>query len=161
MKTDKVFIKYFAVPAAVTILIAGLLLSCRKECFYKPTALALIDFHSVVNGQDQQSPISQLSVYGLGREDSLLYLTALNIRRISLPVNGSAEETGFVLLFEEARDTIWISYKVVPYFLSEECGFMLNFDLHATRHTSHIIDSVVIVTKEITSFDDTNIRLYH
>lgn len=142
-------------------MVAILVFSCREECRYKPRSLTVVDFHSVVNGADSKSPVNNLSVYGLGREDSLLYAGVNSISSISLPMNGNSEETGFVFLFDGQVDTIWFTYRVIPWFLSQECGFVLNFDLLETRHTSGLIDSVVIVTSEITSFDDTNVRIYH
>ena len=135
--------------------------SCREECPYKPRSLAGVDFHSVVDGTDQQSAVDSLSVRGLGREDSLFYRDRNNIRSMVLPVNGSAEESAFIIDVDKGTDTVWFSYRVIPRFLSPECGFVLNFELLNTGHTANIFDSVVIVTKDITSFDDTNIRIYH
>ena len=150
----------------VRITLMGLIIpvmfqSCEEECTYKPRSFAGVDFHSVVDGIDRQWPVDSLSVSGLGREDSLLYSNRNNIRSVSLPMNGSAEESGFIFIFNNETDTIWFSYKVIPWFLSRECGFVLNFELLLARHTASIIDSVVIVTREITSFDETNIRIYH
>jgi hypothetical protein len=145
----------------IGIIIPVMLQSCEEECTYKPRSFAGVDFHSVVDGIDNQWPVDSLSVSGLGREDSLLYSNRRNIRSISLPMNGSAEESGFIFVFNNETDTIWFSYKVIPWFLSMECGFVLNFELIEARHTVSIIDSVVIVTREITSFDETNIRIYH
>ncbi len=143
------------------IMIPVMLQACEEECTHKPRSLAGVDFHSFVNGIDEQRPVDSLSVSGLGREDSLLYSNSRNILSISLPMNGSAEEAGFIFVFNNETDTIWLSYKVIPWFLSQECGFVLNFELLEARHTTSIVDSVVIVTREITSFDETNIRIYH
>lgn len=143
------------------LIIPVMLQSCEEECTHKPRSFAGVNFHSVVDGIDSQWPVDSLSVRGLGREDSLLYSNRNNIRSIILPMNGSAEESGFIFVFNNETDTIWFSYKVIPWFLSQECGFVLNFELIDARHTPSIIDSVVIVTREITSFDETNIRVYH
>lgn len=147
--------------ASLILTVALMMLSCREECLYKPRSMAGVNFHSVENGSDRHVPVDTLSVYGIGREDSLLYSRRNNIRTISLPLNGNAEESGFVFTFNGKTDTIWFRYKVIPLFISIECGFVLNFDLLETRHTANIVDSVTIVIKEVTSFDDTNIRIYH
>jgi hypothetical protein len=138
-----------------------LAVSCREPCPFKPRSMTGIDFHTVINGTDQHSPVDSLTVRGLGREDSLLYAAVNNIRTISLPMNGSAVESGFIIDFDRGTDTVWFSYKVKPWFLSPECGFILNFELLETRHSVNVIDSVVIVTSEITTFDETNIRIYN
>ena len=135
--------------------------SCREECRYKPRSLAMIDFHTVTNGTDNKSPVTSFSAYGLGREDSLLYSGVNSISSIRLPMNGSSTEAGFVFLSDGQVDTVWLKYRVIPWFLSQECGFVLNFDLTEARHTSGFIDSVVIVISEVTTFDDTNVRIYH
>jgi hypothetical protein len=146
----------FIVPAIVI-----LFTSCRGECQFKPVSLAGVNFHSVINGIDSHVVIEDsLTVYGLGREESLLY-AGRNIRTINLPLDGSANETGFVVVYQFTPDTIWFSYEVIPWFMSQECGFILNFELTGVRHSAGIIDSVVIVTNEITSFDETNIRIYY
>ena len=142
-------------------MVAILAFSCREECRYKPKSLAMIDFHSVNNGTDNKSPVSNFTAYGIGREDSLLYNGVSSISSIRIPMNGNSAETGFVFLADGQVDTVWFTYRVIPWFLSQECGFVLNFDLTGARHTSNLIDSVVIVTSEVTSFDDTNVRIYH
>lgn len=138
-----------------------LLLSCREECVFKPESLAGVEFHSVLDGSDTEAAVDSLTVRGLGREDSLLYSNRNNIRSITLPMDATAEETGFIFEFDGETDTLWFTYRVNPWFLSQECGFVLNFELIDARHTENIIDSVVIVIREITNFDDTNIRIYH
>lgn len=151
---------------SVKIIMAGLaagilLLSCREECVYKPVSLAGVEFRSVLDGRDAEAAVDSLTVRGLGREDSLLYDNRNNIRSLTLPINAMAEESGFIFEFDGETDTLWFTYRVNPWFLSQECGFVLNFELVDTRHTANIIDSVAIVTRVITSFDDTNIRIYH
>ncbi len=157
----RIFIRNTTITAVLILITSGIFLSCSEECQIKPRSFAAIDFYSVVDGDDIKVPVDNFSLYGLGREDSLLYSGRDNINTISLPMNGSADESGFSFIFGEKIDTVWFTYEVIPRFLSQECGFVLNFELIETRHTSNKIDSVVIVIKEITSFDDTNIRIYH
>ncbi len=135
--------------------------SCTEECEFKPLSMAGVDFHSVVNGTDQATSVDSLSLRGLGREDSLLYSSRDNVISVTLPINGSEDVSAFIIDTDKGRDTIWLSYKVIPRFLSRECGFILNFELKDSKHTANIFDSVVIVNKDITTFDDTNIRIYH
>lgn len=157
----KTFPRYGTILAFTAISLIFGTMSCSEECIYKPRSLAGVDFHSVVEGSDVQSPVNIQSLSGIGREDSLLVSMSSNRRSVELPMNGSDDESGFIFVFEEETDTVWFTYSVLPWFLSRECGFVLNFELLETRHTSNLIDSVVIVTREITSFDDTNIRIYH
>ncbi len=142
-------------------LVTAILHSCRGECDYKPKSLMMADFHSVVQGIDMKWPLDIIALSGLGREDSLLYSDRGNIGSVRLPLNGSASESGFIFVFGEYTDTVMFSYEVLPVFISQECGFVLNFDLHGASSTNNLIDSVVIVKREITSFDETNIRIYH
>ncbi len=155
------FIKNRVISAFLALILSGVFISCREECHYKPQSLAGAVFHSLVEGSVVEAPVDNFSLSGIGREDSLLYDARSNIRNINLPMNGSAEESGFIFVFDEVTDTVWFSYEVVPWFLSRECGFILNFELLETWHTGNRIDSVVIVTREITTFDETNIRIYN
>jgi hypothetical protein len=158
---DKIFKQKMVVLLATAIavfLIAG---SCQEECPYKPRSLALISFHSIVNGTDQHVSVDSLSVRGPGMEDNQLYSAVNNIRTIALPMNGNVTESVFIFDFDRGTDTIWFSHHVIPFFISPECGFILNFDLLETRHTMNVIDSVVIAISQITSFDDTNVIIYN
>ncbi len=150
----KIFVSFLA------ILFLGMA-ACREECHYKPRSHAGVEFFSIIDGTAAEAGVNLLELKGVGREDSLLYENRTNIRALSLPMNGMAEETGFIFVFEEHTDTVWFRYEVIPFFLSQECGFMLNFELADVSYTTAGIDSVVIVTRKITSFDDTNIRIYH
>jgi hypothetical protein len=146
---------------AIFFIICLLTVSCREECGFVPGVQAVVEFYSVINGTGLHSPVDSLSVRGLGREDSLLYAGVNNIRTMLLPMNGDAAESGFIIDFDRGTDTLWFSYDMAPLFLSPECGFIINFDLLDIKHTMNVIDSVVIVTREITSFDETNIRIYN
>jgi hypothetical protein len=141
-------------PAISLVFLAMIVLAggCREECLYVPRSLVRLNF---------QSPADSLSVRGLGREDSLLYAGINNVTSINLPVDGTAGQTGFIVDFDRGTDTIWFSYETIPWFHSPECGFILNFNLLGTWHTMNVIDSIVIVTSEITTFDDTNLRIYN
>ena len=144
--------------ASVFVFLTG---ACREECGFVPRSLAIADFYTVINGTGINAPVDSLSVRGLGREDSLLYAAVNNTRTISLPMNGVASESGFIIDFDQGTDTIWFSYEVVPFFLSPECGFIFEFDLQEISHTRNLIDSVIIVTSRITTLDETNILIYN
>ena len=144
----------------LALMLQGMLQSCREECTYKPESFAVVEFRSVIDSVDQAAPVDSFSVYGVGIADSL-YRVVNKAGTIELPLNGKAQESGFVMVFGEVNDTVWLQYDVVPWFLSEECGFALNYELTGTRHTLNTIKSVVIVTNEVTSFEDTNIRIYY
>jgi hypothetical protein len=145
----------------LAVLVTLLFTSCAEECLYKPRSLVFAEFRSLVNGSDQVAALDSFTLRGLGREDSLLYSAGNNIRAIRFPLNGSEGETAFIIDSRKGTDTIWIISVSIPEFHSVECGFILNFELLETIHTVNFIDSIKIVIKEITSFDDTNIRIYH
>ncbi|MGF1583775.1 MAG: DUF6452 family protein [Bacteroidales bacterium] len=154
-------IRNIFITGFLAIVFSGILQSCEGECVELPESLSRINFHSIIDSVDRPTPVDSLSVYGLGREDSLLYSLRNNISFIDLPLDGNAGESAFVLLFDNIADTLWIEYEVIPVFESPECGFMLNFELSDARHTINMIDSVVILINQVTSFEDTNIRIYH
>jgi hypothetical protein len=157
----KFLIRNIIITGFLAITFSGILQSCEGECGQLPESLSRINFHSIIDSVDRPAPVDNLSVYGLGREDSLLYSLRNNIGFINLPLNGNAGESAFVLLFDNIADTLWIEYDVIPVFESPECGFMLNFEISDARHTFNMIDSVVILINQVTSFEDNNIRIYH
>jgi nicotinamide mononucleotide transporter len=134
------------------ILISLNVVSCREECGFVPEVKAGVNFNTAVDS---------LSVRGLGREDSLLYAAVNNTRTIFLPLNAGATETGFIIDINRGTDTVWFRYNAVPLFLSTECGFIFDFNLTETRHTTSFIDSVVIRIPEITRFEELNLVIYN
>ena len=157
----KYLVRNIFIIGLLAIGFSGIMQSCEGECGELPESLTRINFHSIIDSVDRPTPVDSLSVYGLGREDSLLYSERNNIGFIDLPLNGNATESGFVMVFNSIADTLWIQYDVIPVFDSPECGFMLNFEITDLRHTSNMINSVVILINQVTSFEDTNIRIYH
>jgi nicotinamide mononucleotide transporter len=139
------------IPMAILILISLNAGSCREECGFVPAVRAGANFNTAVDS---------LSVRGLGREDSLLYNAVNNITTIFFPMNPQTRESGFKIDINRGTDTVWLRYDPVPVFLSPECGFIYNFDLAETRHTTNFIDSVVIALPQITRFEELNLRIF-
>ena len=58
------------------------------------------------------------------------------------------------------RDTVTLTYQPIEYFHSIECGTMYNFDIQRISHTTHGIDSVVLLTPLVTNARTPALRIH-
>lgn len=98
---------------------------------------------AVTDGNPTAHTLDSLTVYGVGRPDSLLYDNTKNARSIEVPLNPAAETTGFVLTFPgNITDTLWVSYDHALNFVSAECGFTMFYEILEVTHTNYRISFV-------------------
>lgn len=102
--------------------------------FYLPT---------VTNGGPTAYTVDSLSVYGVGRPDSLIYNNTKSVRSIEVPLNPLSAATGFVFIFpENITDTLWVEYSNSLNFVSAECGFTMYYEILEVSHTNYRISTV-------------------
>lgn len=133
--------------------------SCEKECFHKPLTLVNAVFFTIEEEQEAEITVDDVSVYGLGREDTLLYDSAA-VRRISLPLDPNSDMTTFVVLFPENADTLTFFHTSTPFFHSYECGYVLHYDLNGFEYTTNFIDSVIVEISNITHQYERHLKIY-
>ena len=100
------------------------------------------------------------TVYGIGREDSLIYDQASSVGSFVLPLSPSCDTTGFVLTLGAVTDTIRFLYSRELHLLSMECGFATYYYIERINNTTNTIDSVSVVNEKVTTGDDENIQIY-
>lgn len=123
-------------------------------------------FYSASNGQ--AISVSTLEIYGVGAPgDSVLYQSGEALSIAYLPFRSTSETTSFVFHYtqedleeESLNDTLTFTYTSSPYFASEQCGAMLNYEITNLRYTRHIIDSVEITDSLVTNADRERIKIY-
>ena len=141
---------------ATLVLLALTFAACNNDsCYDNGSSLPLASFYM---GNTQQS-IYGLSIMGIGVPGDSLLADAQALKEAYLPLRANATSTSYAVwrMFTAGtdeltvRDTITLNYKAVPYFHSAECGAMYNFDINQVSHTTHGIDSVVLLTPLITN----------
>ena len=150
----------------IAALIAALAMAaCSNDsCYDNGSSLPLATFYI---GNSQQS-IPGLSIMGIGVPGDSLLADGKSIKEVFLPLRANATSTSYALwrTFNSSsmtfvvRDTITLDYQAVPYFHSSECGAMYNFDINQVTHTTHGIDSVVMMTTHITNSRTPALRIH-
>ena len=136
--------------------------SCESEKICEVSTVSTLNagFYSVPDSIPEAISVDNLTVYGIGREDSLIYDQANSVGSFILPFSQSVDETGFVLSLGTETDTITFLYSRELHLLSIECGFTTYYYIERIDNTSNVIDSVRVVNEKVTTGDDENIQIY-
>lgn len=146
-------------------LITCSLFSCEnyKDC-NSPVQTALgIGFYEMINGTPQDSTLPALTMYGIGRADSLL-ADSISTSTVYIPLNQHADTAAFFLQPDSAStigDTVTVKYKRSLQFVSSGCGFTTFFNIDTVYSTYHFIDSIALTTKSIVTTNAVNVQIYY
>lgn len=160
---------HFFKPALRRLIVTGtymlllLLFSCQQQevCEEATDSSLRIGFYSTDDNNNEISlSVDSLSVYGIGRSDSLIYNNQRNVSRIELPLDATHEACGFVLVFEEHTDTLMLNYTHDLNLVSVECGFVLFYKLNEASHTLHHILRTEVIFDEVTNSLDEHIKIH-
>jgi hypothetical protein len=123
------------------------------------TSLSVNGFKTITN-----VIITGLDRYDVG--DSLVSDTASTLtKRYTLPLSLSTDSTGFVIMVNGIKDTLFVKHTMIISFVSEYCGFAPNYIVSGFRYTQGI-DSVKIFDPKVNpksiekKENDQNISIY-
>lgn len=139
--------------------------SCEdyKNC-NSPVETSLgIRFYQLINGADRDTTLPALTMFGIGREDSLL-ADAIPEASIAVPLKQDVDSTAFFLRPDSTMkngDTINLRYTRSLQFVSSGCGFTTYFHIDSVSYTRHYIDSIALATKKIVTTNATNLKIYY
>lgn len=145
--------------------LSGMLYSCEnyKDC-NSPVQTSLgIGFYQMVRGVQQDSTLPALTMYGIGRADSLL-ADSIASSRVYIPLNQSADTSAFFIQPDSSSaggDTITVKYKRSLQFVSSGCGFTTFYKIDTAFTTYHYIDSLAISTNKIVTTNAINLQIYY
>lgn len=152
-------------PYILTMLAIAFLASCEnyKDC-NSPVETSLgINFNQIVNDADADSTLPALTMYGIGRQDTLLANEA-TAPNIYVPLDQNADVTRFYLQPDSTMtngDTLTVAYKRTLSFVSSGCGFATFYNLDTAYATHHYIDSVALVNSKIVTANAINVKIYY
>jgi hypothetical protein len=147
-------------PVIILLIVTKILGSCTPEsCFEETTSFVNVTFYK----SDLNKPYApdSITVFGIHKETSKLYIKSLKTPKIKLPLDASSLQCGFVIKINDITDTIKFSYTGYPHLISKECGITFYFDLDTYTAAGSIIDTVIIRNQNITTFNEENIRIYY
>ncbi len=136
--------------------------SCESEKICEQSTDSKLNggFYSVLDSIPEAISVDDLTVWGIGREDSLIYNQANSVGSLILPLSQSADTTGFILSLGTETDTITFLYSRELHLVSMECGFTTYYYIERIDNTSNVIDSIRVINEKVTTADDENIQIY-
>ncbi|MBW6502432.1 MAG: hypothetical protein K0B05_13660 [Bacteroidales bacterium] len=134
--------------------------SCAPEaCFEETVSYVKASFY--VNETGKYQAPDTLTLYGTGNEESKIYYRNRNIQPALFPLNAGTPASSFVIIINGIADTIGFTYTSYPQMISKECGYTFNHDIDSYTSTKHIIDTVIIRNRSITTVNEENIRIFY
>ena len=118
-----------------------------------------LGFYTLDDGKEFDSVVYDLTIYGIGREDSLLYDQAV-AKDITLPLNPSADTSRFIISIDSVEDIFTVTYSRFVRLISHDCGFITEFEIQDIDHTHINIDSVHIIQPKVTNFEELHVKIY-
>ena len=152
-------------PLALVWAVLTLVACTNDSCYDNGSSLPLAQ--CCVGGSQQTVP--GLTIMGIGAPGDSLLADSSSLSEIYLPLRASTGTTSYSIsrwvgigtpMAKELHDTLTIHYQAIAYFHSIECGAMYNFDINQVTHTTHGIDSVVMMTTHITNSRTPALRIH-
>ncbi len=132
--------------------------SIDEACLSNQNA-AQAGFYSAWSVVDKDSLLTDVSVFGLDRTDSLYRKESL--RELFLPLDFNRDTTAFVIAVKTLKDTLWMIHSKELDFISGNCGYFFSFELDTVMFTRAFIDSVAIGYPSVKYGEsEQNIKLY-
>jgi len=145
----------------VVLFIVILVAACTNDELCIGKGINEIKLSFVESGSDPESVISitfdSIGVSGNPVAYPSYADTTLSV--LTLEVDPDSTVTRFVFITSDRTDTLDLSYRVRPSFISVQCGPELLFSKLDTL--GHTFDSLVIVQDIFDSEIDTNIKIYY
>lgn len=154
----KVF--FYTIAFTLTLLLTG----CNdNSCYDNGSSLPLVRFY--MSGKDANVSVSGVTLKGIGAPGDSIYASNETLNEAYLPLRATQKSTQWAITLNgtggtTVNDTITLDYNTAPFFASAECGAMFTFDLTRAECTHNIIDSVVIIRKDVTNVKAENLRIY-
>lgn len=136
-----------------------LVFSCAEDdtCRTNKQVSTLLNFYSAETAKKVQ--IDSISVHAIGL-DSILYDNKKRVNSIKLPLNSQAEQTVFVVQFNEIHDTLDFRYTNKEYFVSYACGMVISHELDTVYFTKHAIEDLKIKYYQIDPNEAEHIQIF-
>ncbi len=116
--------------------------------------------YSAYSHTDKDTVLTDLYVYGVGSENSLLY-DSVSLNKLFLPLSMHSDTSMYLIKVKTLLDTIWFKYRRDLTYVSGDCGMAVEIELDTIWFTGRFIDSVAIIQPFIRYNENVeNIKLY-
>ena len=145
------------------VIVAGTTSCSGDGCTENQSSIPLAGFYSVET--NEKIALNAIEISGVGA-NTLITNGNEPTQQTYLPLRSSQTNTAFCFHYKDFgddvayNDTIWIEYTSTPYFASEECGAMFQYEIKSVKHTDIIIDSVAVIDPIINNIDMERIKIF-
>jgi hypothetical protein len=101
-----------------------------------------------------------ITLFGLGRDTSLIYDNARNMKNISIPLDAGSDTCRFVMIINDCYDTVTFVYVSYAHLVSKECGFTFYHILDTILNKQDTIN-YYIIKRDITTLNEENISIFY
>lgn len=159
--------KTIATGMAAALISTGVITACSSSaCNDNQSSIPLAGFYSSSSGN--AVAIDSISVGGVSAPlDSLILNNVSGMSQVYLPFRSTKPSTSFFIHYNQKalsdprlNDTLVFDYTSDLYFASSECGALYRYRITGLKHTTHLIDSVVIADSMINNVDIERVRIY-
>jgi hypothetical protein len=147
----------------ISLLAALLAVACSDgSCYDNSSSLPLVRFYE--SGTTKQVLVSDVTIRGIDVPGDSLLVDGKELSEIYLPLRAGTNKTQWEFFYggidTGLTDTLTLTYDVVPYFSSAECGAMYNFHLKSVELKGQYADSVAIAKPVVDNGTDVAIRMF-
>ena len=160
MRIQKVYRK---IPGKVLVFLVFVFvcLSCNidRPCDEQIRFPVNTGFYYFTDVEVKDTILEDITVFGIGREDSLLY-DQDTTNTISFRLSPYVDTTEIVIMYSHSYDTLTFYYSRELRMVSPECGFAFLFDIEKLNNTSNFIDSVSLIDPKLEDIEAEHLQIF-
>lgn len=143
------------------------ILSCDTDdtCRKSRTVLLGMNFYlDSINSKTNQLVVQNLTIDSLwikGEGLNKYFYSKESKNSVKLPLNSFAQESKYMMRFNETIDTVLIKHQNFTEFLSLECGYIRTHKIDTVISTNNFIDSISINQENVGTIYVENIQIHH
>lgn len=147
-------IKKLTYPLLLLVLASLFYSGCVKNetCLPANNFLYADFYYSESDTVDVATTVDSLSLYIIGREDSVLYDNEKDLGSVSIPLSDDLTEITVVIKINDAVDTLYIKYNPYSVFRSTECGVINRYEIADPEFTDN---RIIKITNDNNTVDET------
>ena len=140
--------------AAIGVMAAAMAACSSVDCPVQNTVYTVYGLYKPDGERDTLSDTLTIATTRRDGTDSVLLNRSVNTTQFDLPISYTdAEDTLFFTisdtLMNTTIDTVYVTKENYPHFESVDCNISFFHYITAVRHTSHAIDSIVLIYPDV------------
>lgn len=151
----------FIITLSVGILSCDTDDTCRKN---RTVLLGMNFYMASINSKTNQLVVQNLTIDSLwikGEGLDKYFYSKESKNSVKLPLNSFAQESKYMMRFNETIDTVLIKHQNFTDFLSLECGYIRTHKIDTVISTNNFIDSISINQENVGTIYVENIQIHH